>query len=99
MSSKSKRYSSLVDKYLIGYSILLILALLILLSYSLRYWSSNFPYDLDLEARMFYVAIGITFVTVISQWIEGRFKSILKTINEMKRRNLNGRRTKKETRN
>jgi len=90
----SKKYSRAVDMYLIAYSVLMIIALLILLFYSFRYWGKNFPFNYDVEARMFYVAIGITFVTVLAQWIEGRFKAIIELSNNLKRRKLNGRRKK-----
>jgi len=92
----SKKYSKVVDIYLIIYSTIMIIALLVLLFFSFRYWGRNFPYQFDIDSKMFYVAIGITFVTVITQWIEGRFKAILGLVNEMKGRELNGRRKKRK---
>lgn len=61
-------------------SIVMVLLLLVVLSFSLDYYTDNFPWKEALNAKMFYVAIGITFVTVIVQWIDGRIKFIRRII-------------------
>lgn len=59
--------------------------LLILLYYSLSYWTIHYPSHLPIKEIMFYVSLGIAIVTTISWWIEGRIKVIMKTVAEIKK--------------
>ena len=59
-----------------------------LLYFSLKYWTTNIGLVLNFHAKMFSVAMLITVVTVIAQWLEGRIKVIRTIWKRMKRRAL-----------
>lgn len=80
----SKKISKTLTIFLICFNIIQIAAFFTLLLYSLNYWGNNYPYNLGIEDKMFYVALGVTIITVISQWIEGRGKSILRSVKLLK---------------
>ena len=89
--------SKFIDIVLITYSILIIAGLILLLYYSWGYWWVNFPWTYPRPARAFYVAVGIAIITIMAQWIEGRFRAILKIIYKVK--SLKGGITEEEWKN
>ncbi|MCK9371124.1 hypothetical protein M0R04_14525 [Candidatus Dojkabacteria bacterium] len=62
-------------------SVVLLALLLIVLYYSLDYWSKIFDImaytKTPFNQKMFSVALLIAIVTVIAEWIEGRIKTII----------------------
>jgi len=73
-------------------SFFMVFLLLIVLYFSFSYWTQNYPINNPIEDKMFYIAVGIAIVTSISQWIDGRIKSIIKSINILKNKGgVNGR--------
>jgi hypothetical protein len=74
-------------------SLFMIALLLIILFYSLAFWTANYPRILGLKEQAFYIAVGIAIVTSISQWLEGRIKAVIKSINILaKKGGVNGKR-------
>jgi len=67
-------------------SIIFICLLIVVLFFSLTYWKNNISVVRRFSAQMFSVGMLIAIVTVLSQWIEGRIKVIIKTIRKLKRR-------------
>tara|TARA_Y100000310_G_scaffold207189_1_gene207646 strand:- start:733 stop:1041 length:309 start_codon:yes stop_codon:yes gene_type:complete len=91
-------------KYSLGFEILnsfaaaiMIVAMVWLLANSITYWRINYPRALDLPSQAFYISVGVVIVTVLAQWVEGRGKALIRSlelINE-NRRLKNGRRKQK----
>jgi len=70
--------SSLVDFIILIGNIMMIIFLIIVLVYSLKYFGATFPLVEGFNARMFSIGMIIAIVTIIGQWTEGRIKSIIK---------------------
>ena len=77
-----KKISKLVTVLYFFASTFMLTILLYVLYYSLQYWTINYPYGAEFNAVMFYVAIGITIVTILAQWIEGRIRAIRTILNK-----------------
>lgn len=71
-------------------SIIMVIFLLIVLYFSVSYWTENFDPSIPIKANMFYVGILIAIVTTIAQWIEGKINTIILSFNLIKRRYSNG---------
>ena len=81
---KRRNGNSLLEVLNIVGSLIMVGLLLTMLYFSFVYWQNNFPATYDISVRMFYVSIGVVIVTVTGQWIEGRVRSIINSINRLK---------------
>lgn len=79
-TSKTLEYSNIFSSFV------MVFLLLAVLLFSLSYWSSQFGIITDFSGKMFSLALVISFVTVIAQWIQGRVTSINKSILRLKRK-------------
>ena len=68
----------------------MIALLLIILFFSLKFWTLNYSNDLQIEEKSFYIAIGIPIVTSISLWIEGRIRAIINSTNVLTKKKKGG---------
>ena len=78
-------------------SVIMIIFLIIVLFFSFRYFTENYPNNYKFNGQMFYVAVGICIATILSQWIQGRMESVIKSFEVIKieRRILNYEKIKK----
>lgn len=66
-------------------SIIMIFLFLWILVYASSYWINNYPSQSnDFGYQMFYLALGIAFITSIAQWIEGRTISMIRSVENLK---------------
>lgn len=76
---KTSSHISLDILNIIG-SIIMIFLFLWILVYASSFWINNYPSESnDFGYQMFYLALGIAFITSIAQWMEGRAKSMIKS--------------------
>jgi len=61
-------------------SVFMIALLLVVLLFSLQFWVANYPDLRPFQDQAFYLAVGIAIITSIAQWIEGRIKAIMKSV-------------------
>lgn len=87
---------SKIIEFLYLFSSMFMIGLLIfILFFSLKYWTINYPNLRSISDQAFYIAIGIAIVTSIAQWIEGRIKATIESINVLtKRRRKNAKESK-----
>jgi len=52
--------------------------------YALKYFRNNFPIGYPRDTIAFYVGIFVAITTVIFQWIDGRIRSIIDSINMLR---------------
>lgn len=79
-----KPKNKFITYYLIFFNVLSIVLLIVLLYGSMNYWWTNFPLTYDTNSRLFYAGVGLAVITIIAEWIQGRFKGILKLTKDLK---------------
>lgn len=71
---------------IVGTSFFIVLLLVVLVN-SLEYWSINFTIqqinEVSFESKMYSLAIIIVIVTVFGEWLNGRIKSLINSINNL----------------
>ncbi len=80
----NKKVNGLIESLYLFSSFFMIGLLLYVLYFSLSYWTSSFNPNAPIENQAFYLGMMIAIVTSISQWIEGRIKAIIKSIDVLK---------------
>lgn len=77
-----RRWNNTLDTLELFSSVIMVLLLVVLLVSSISYWSSEMiSLQMPLNMRLFSIALIITIVTVILQWIEGRIEAIVRLVN------------------
>lgn len=91
---KEKKESVLLELLYLASSIVMLALLIFILYHSLDYLNQNFPLEENIKTISFYLTLIIALVTVQAQWIEGRIKAIIKSVNTINRRYKTWQKTK-----
>lgn len=83
-----KVISKLFDWLELISSSIFICFLVVVLWFSLKYWTAYIPHIRIFEDRMFSVALIITIATVLGQWLEGRINAIIKVVKRLKQKEV-----------
>lgn len=89
---KKKTYGVIDVLYFFSSAFMLVL-LVIILYFSLKFWVANFNPNFPMDILSYYIAQAIVIVSVLGRWIEGRLKAIIRYLNKIG--GVNGRKGRK----
>ena len=79
---KKKNYGVIDVLYFFSSAFMLVL-LVFILYYSLKFWVANFDPNFPIDILSYYIAQAVVIVSILGRWIEGRLKAIIKYLNKI----------------